>query len=224
MITTVLIDIDNTLLDFNKCSRKAMIDACTAANIEFTENMVSTFHKINDTLWIKIESGSLTRDELHKVRWNMIFKEMGIDGDGIKFENDFVSGIYESHEPVDGARELLCYLSQKYTICAASNGSYDQQLHRLTKARMIEYFSHLFVSEKIGFAKPSNLFFEKCLEQLKNVDKSEIILIGDSLTADIEGGRNFGIKTCWYNHNVKPVNGKEADYTVNLLSEIKNIL
>lgn len=223
MITTLLIDIDNTLLDFGKCSRNAIVKGFQDNGLIFREEYIDIFHSVNNILWAQIEDGSLTREKLHKIRWGLVFEKLGISADGEKFEKNFVNAIHESHEPVDGAMEFLSYLCEKYTLCAASNGPYEQQCHRLECAGMKKFFTHIFVSDDMGCAKPKIEFFEECQRRLKNIPKNEIMLIGDSLTADIAGGKNFGIATCWFNYG-KTDEKSGADYNIKSLLEIKNIL
>lgn len=223
MITALFIDIDNTILDFGKCSRQSVKDGFRDFGLKYNEGVMDVFHKVNDRLWLKIEDGTLTREGLHEIRWKTVFQELGIEADGVAFEKQFVSNLHESSEPVDGAYEFLEYLSNKYTLCAASNGPYEQQCHRLKKAEMLKYFSHVFVSEDIGVSKPDIKFFTECQKRLGGISKEKLMLIGDSPTADIKGGRDFGIRTCWF--NIKGSNENVlCDYVINSLSEIKNIL
>ncbi len=225
MIKAVLIDIDNTLLDFHKCSDEAMCLAARDFGIDFPENYFETFTEINNSLWEKIEKGELTRQGLFKVRWNLIFEAMGIKADGEAFEELFREYIKSSTIPVHGAEELIEYLSGKYYVCVASNSELAQQEKRLRKAEMLPYIKKIFTSEEIGFAKPSAEFFEACKEGLSSFSKNEIMLIGDSVTADIEGGKKFGLKTCWFNFAKKPdAVCDSADFIVDDLLQIKNIL
>ncbi len=225
MIKAVLIDIDNTLLDFHKCSDEAMCLAAEEYGITFPENYFETFTKINNSLWEKIEKGELDRQGLFKIRWKLIFDAMEIDADGIAFEETFRGNIKACAIPVDGATEILPYLSEKYHVAVASNSEFAQQEKRLRKAEMLPFIKNIFTSEEIGFAKPSQGFFEACKKELPQFEKEEIILIGDSITADIEGAKNFGFKTCWFNYKKIPdAECETADYIVNDLIEIKNIL
>lgn len=225
MIKAVLIDVDNTLLDFNKCAASSIKAGFEKYGIEYNDGVFPVFERVNDSLWLRIEQKTLTIDELHKIRWNMIFNELGIDRNGSEFELLFVENIHESCIPVDGALDLVKYLSEKYIVCVASNASYNQQKNRLTKAGMFEYFKELFVSKEIGFPKPTKEYFDICLSKLSPITKDETIMIGDSLSADIEGGVKYGMKTCWYNHNNEKIPPDlKADFTVSKLSEIKNIL
>lgn len=224
MIKAVFIDIDNTLLDFNKCALWSMKKSFEDYNLNFKEQMFDTFNLVNNRLWLEIEKGKLTKEELYACRWNMIFAILGIDVDGVQFENVFYSYLTESAEPVDGALETLKYLSGKYIVCAASNASYEQQIKRLDNAELTEYFDKIFISEQIGFSKPKKEFFEKCFEEIAPILPSESIMIGDSLTADVGGGKAAGMKTCWYDHNATFEESPVPDFTVRTLAEIKNYL
>ena len=224
-IKAVLIDIDNTLLDFNKGAEIAVEMAFNECGIDYKKHYIDTFIEQNDLLWQKIERGELTREGLHKIRFNTIFNVLGITADGIKAETEFRKALFNIAVPVDGALELLQYLSKKYKLYCASNAIYNQQINRLTLSNMIDYFSGFFISEKIGHQKPTKEFFDHCLNNLNGVKVSEIIMIGDSLTADILGAKNYGIKSIWYNaQNKENKNKVQPEYTVNKLLQIKEIL
>ncbi len=225
MIKIVLIDIDNTLLDFNKCASFSMRKAFEDIGLKAPDNLEAEFHKVNNALWLGIEKGTVTKDELHDNRWNMILKNIGIEYDGVILEKLFRKYLDVSREPVDGAVEILKYLSSKYEVYAASNAFYSQQTNRLKMAGMSEYIKGVFVSEKIGFEKPSKEYFDKCFELLGNPLRNEVIIIGDSLSADISGGVRCGIKTCWFNPGKSDIpQDYKIDYVVNRLNEIENYL
>lgn len=225
MITNVLIDVDNTLLDFNKCAEEAIKIGFSKWNIEYNEKVFPVFLEVNDSLWQKIETGEIDKPTLYQLRWKTIFERLGIDADGPVFEQDFRNIFSESKEPVDGAYDILDYLSEKYTVSVASNASYWQQMKRLTNSDMLKYFANIFNSEQIGYPKPEKKFFDACFEKLGNIPKDEVIIIGDSLSADINGGAAYGIKTLWFNYGKIPVpKESKADFIVKSLDEIKNIL
>ena len=225
MIRTILIDIDNTLLDFHKCADRCIRQGFRELGLPYTDRTFPTFITINDQLWRDIEQGRLTREGLRQVRWDRIFRELDLRADGVAFERRYAQLLHESHIPVDGAPELLEYLSGTYDLYVASNASEEQQAHRLRLAGMLRYFKGMFVSQEIGAPKPSRAFFERCMERLGDPPKEEVLLIGDSLTADMQGGVDFGLRTCWYNHNHLPRDtAPPVDYTVDHLREIMEIL
>lgn len=225
MIKTVFIDIDNTLLDFDVCATFAMSKGLEKYGRKYEDGFFACFKKINDELWRRIENGALTKDGLKKIRWNLVFDAFGIKGiDGCEFEDVFHDFLAVSAEPVCGADELLSYLSGKYKLYATSNGPYNQQNFRLEKADMKKYFSGLFISEAVGAMKPSKEFFDYCFENIDE-NRNEVIIVGDSLSADIDGGNNAKIKTIWFNHDKIEVPAvKTWDYYVESLNDIKNIL
>ena len=120
-IKAILIDIDNTLLDFNKGGKIAMEKAFIECGLAYKDEYFKVFIRENDLLWLKIERGELTRQGLHKVRFQIIFDAIGIIGDGDKAEIEFRKALFNVAETVDGANELLKYLSQKYKIYSLAN-------------------------------------------------------------------------------------------------------
>ena len=225
MIKAILLDVDNTLIDFNKSAEWSMRKCFEEYNLEMTDDVIPTFHRINDELWRRLEKGTITKPQLHKIRWQTIFNELGIKADGPSFEQKFIEYVPQAGIPVEGAKELLDFLYGKYIICYASNSSKYQQMIKLTKADMLKYADHLFISDEIGVAKPAKEYFEECMARLAPLKKEEVILIGDSLTADIEGGVNFGIKTIWFDYLKKgKAEGVKPDYTVTKLEEISSLL
>ena len=205
MIKAVFIDIDNTLLDFDAYVKDAMKTGFEKYGLpEYKEEMFDTFTTENAKLWHALEDGELTFNELIKIRWNIIFKALGMSFDGVKFETYFREYLNQSAIPVKGSIELLEHLKDKYILCAASNGPYEQQINRLKIGNMHHYFSHFFISEKIGASKPAKEFFDYCFNELdKDILPSEVIIIGDSLSSDMEGGISSGLKTCYYDRSGK---------------------
>ncbi len=225
MIKAVLIDIDDTLLDFRKSANTAIRICFEKYGLLFTPHVIDTFHTINDELWRKIERKEITKQEMYGLRWVTIFKELGIERDGFEMEALFRSTLSGIAEPVDNAYELLEYLYKKYPLFAASNSSFEHQRKRMTQSDMLKYFQKMFVSETVGALKPAKEFFDFCFNEMGNPNPSEVVIIGDSLTSDISGGVSYGLKTIWFN----PVNKElppnlSPSYTVNDLKEIKEIL
>ena len=226
MVKAVFLDVDNTLLDFDRCGVVAMRQGFEELGLPFEDWMYfDTFNHINDPLWEQIERGELTREELFAKRWNLVFDALGITGDGPAFEKRFHDILLSAAVPVDGAVELATYLHEKYTVCVASNAFYHQQVKRLKLAGIAPYIDHYFISEQLGADKPSKAFFDAALASLPGVRADECVMIGDSLTADIAGGVNAGIPTVWFNRlNVPVPNGCKADHIVTSLAAIRQIL
>ncbi len=218
----ILIDIDNTLLDYDAYTEQALIKGFKRFKLgDFNEHVIEVFHHENDLLWREIEKGTLTFEELQKIRFNKVFSALNIDFDGVRFEAYYRDELFESAIPIKNAYKMLEYLKDKYTLAVASNGPYNQQLHRLEIADMKKYFSYFFISEKLGYSKPAKEFFEKAFLELKeDISKDEICIIGDSFTSDMAGGSNVGIKTCFFNKKGIELKDTKVDYVINDLADV----
>lgn len=200
----IFIDIDNTLLDFDAYIRQTMAEGFAHFGLRpYEPYMEEVFHRENGKLWHQIEAGTLTFRKLEQIRWNNVFRALQIDFDGPVFEKYFRAALYDSAIPVDGAMELLRALHGSYSLAVASNGPYEQQLHRLELADMKPYFDWFFVSEKLGVSKPAAAFFDGAFAELNKgretpVRPADCVIIGDSLTSDMAGGRGYGMRTCYF--------------------------
>lgn len=222
-ITTVLIDIDDTLLDFTRCAKWSMTAAAAELGLHLPPNAYEVFARINPTLWRGIERGKMTPEELYRDRWNLIFKELHIAFDGVRFERHFLEKLSYSTVPVDGAVDALQYLHGKYRVFAASNGPYGQQVQRMKLAGMAPYLDGYFISEQIGHAKPDRAFFAYCRRAAHAGSPEEMLMIGDSLTADVAGALAFGMHVCWLDR-AQTLQAQSGVPTVHALSELKTIL
>jgi len=217
-IRVVMLDVDNTLLDFNRCAVLSAKAAGAVFGFEVPDTLFGIFKPINDALWKDLEKGVLTSAELFDIRWQRIFEAMGLE-EGLKvggkaFEREFQRHLETVTEPIDGALELIRYLSGKYILSIASNGPYNQQVGRLISAEMMPYIGieHVFVSAEVGETKPQKPFFDVCFQRLSKtlgpLKAGEVCMIGDSLSADIAGAKEYGMQTIWYDHDRR---GRDAD-------------
>lgn len=226
MCKAVFLDVDNTLLDFNACATLSLRRAFARVGVaRDAAEAFPVFRRVNDALWLSLERGEITREQLHAVRFTRVFEALGVEADAAAAEQTFFTGLHDTAEPVDGARELLAYLHGKYRVYVASNSSYDQQHRRLGLAGMLPDIDALFVSASLGANKPSRAFFDACFAQLPGLAPGECVMIGDSLSADIAGAADYGMRTVWFNHDHVPVPSPcPADHVVDRLAEIRDIL
>ena len=230
MIKVVFIDIDNTLLSFDGYVKYCMKEGFHQFGLkEYEPYMFDVFTEENNKLWNQLEKGTLTFEHLEEIRWANIFKRLGIAFDGITFEKYFREQLYSNAIIEEHAYEMVEYLSKKYILCLASNGPYEQQCNRIKIAHLDHFFQYSFISEKFGVSKPSTEFFEKSFFELNENREDKILpeetmIIGDSLSSDMQGGLNYGMHTCYFNRNKKSGISNKIEYIVNDLLEIKNIL
>ena len=223
MIKAVLIDIDDTIFDFEKCSKNSFLKTLEKFNLKFKEEDFSYFNKVNDILWTKQKLGEINIKEVFIKRDYLMGKYFNIDIEKGLFNDLFVKFLYDEIEMVDGIEDLLLYLSDKYKIFTASNGIYKMQENRLKKSNLDKYFDKIFVSDKIGYEKPDKRFFQKIMDITK-YSNDDLIMIGDSIKSDIIGAKNSKIKSIYFNKEDKKISDKNFTYQVKNLSEIKKIL
>lgn len=199
MIKFVFLDLDDTILDFHKAEQKALANTLTHFGVEPTQKVLDLYHIINKAQWERLERGELTRDEVKIERYRILYSELGIALSPKDTTAYYESQLAIGHYFIDGAESLLEQLDGKYLLYIASNGAEKVQSSRLSSAGIEKYFDGIFISENLGYNKPDKRFFEKCFNEIPGFDKSKAVMIGDSLTSDIKGGKNAEIKTIWFN-------------------------
>ncbi len=225
MIKFVFLDLDDTLLDFREAEKSALSTALTHFGISPEKNILDRYHEINKAQWERLERGELTREQVKTERYRILFSELGIDISPAEFTHYYESRLGVGHWFIDGAEELLEALYGKYSLFLASNGAQRVQNSRLDSAGIKKYFDKVFISEQIGCNKPDKGFFDKCFAKITHFDKSQAVIIGDSLTSDIKGGKNAGIKTIWFNQSCcENRTDTTPDFEVSALSQIPDLL
>jgi len=221
MIHTILLDLDDTLLDFQKAERAALVKTLTELNIEPKEETLARYSVLNLAQWRLLEKGELSRDEVKLRRYRLLFEEIGADCSAQKAAELYEGYLGIGHYFIDGAEELLDVLSMDYSLYLVTNGTARVQEGRIESAGIAGYFKGIYISEKIGFNKPSKEFFDHCFAQIPDFEKEEAVIVGDSLTSDIQGGKNAGVKTIWFNPtqsvNASPI---RPDYEIMNLQEL----
>ena len=223
----LLFDIDGTLLDFSKAEAENIFDTLRASGIDPTSEMASAYSDINDSLWKLLEKGEIDRETLKYRRFELLFERYGITADAKKTSATYIALLEEKAYLYDGAIELCKYLSDRADAYIVTNGTLSVQESRLKKSGLLPYFKDVFISEKIGYAKPDPRFFEYAAERIPNFPKEKAVIIGDSLSSDIAGGIAYGIDTVWYSPDNKPVPAELADkitFVARSYAEIKDFL
>jgi len=221
----LLFDLDNTILDFDKGERAALSEAFRRFQIEPTEKLLEDYHRINIKFWERLEKGEITRIEVLEGRFDELFRLYGIDCTGEKIQGVYEKNLGTHFDFMAGAKELLEKLYEKNDLYIVSNGCAEIQASRIEGANLRKYFKDFFVSENIGYDKPDKRFFDYCFLSIPDFERERAIVIGDSLTSDIKGGKNAGVRTCWFNIGGKPVPiFNRPDYVISSLDELPGTL
>ncbi len=224
MYKFILLDIDNTILDFDKTEKNSFKKIIESFSIEYNSDVLSQYKRINTSLWKLLEQGKTTKDIVLNTRFSEFFKLYNIDVNGAEVEKQFRQYLNESSDLIPNAKNTLLELKRRgKKLYTASNGVYSTQVQRLTNAGILDLFDDMFISEKIGFEKPSICFFEYCLNNIKDVERDKIIMVGDNISSDIQGALNIGIDSCYYRYD-KDIDCLNASYTINDISELLDIV
>lgn len=225
MIKHIFLDLDNTILDFDIAEDVALTRVMKEFGIDVTDENKKTYIKINEEEWGMYERDEKTQDALRVDRFSRFFEAIGNKHSGKEGEALYTKYLSVGHWFVDGALELLQDLSKDYKLYLASNGISSIQRGRLSSAKIDEYITDTFISQEIGVNKPSKEYFDYCFSKIEGFRPEEAIMIGDSLSSDIKGAVNAGIKSIWFNRK-QQANKKsfKPDYEVNMLEDIKGII
>lgn len=224
MIEFLFLDLDDTILDFHKAERIAISRTIREFGVEPAEEILSLYHEINDWHWKQLEQGRLTRAEVLVNRFGVLFEKMGKEVDAAKCAKIYEKNLSTGHYFLPGAEEAVDSLHKKYRLFLASNGTAVVQKSRMTSANLYRFFEKVFVSQEIGHNKPSRAYFEGCFAQIPGFDRKKAMIVGDSLTSDIQGGINAGIKTVWVNPGHRQSGEIKPDYEIEALSQLEALL
>ena len=222
---SIFLDLDNTILDFTMAQRCALSRTLSERGIEPTEDVLQRYDELNIYCWEQLEDGAMTRDEVLRRRFELLFEELGLSLSGQEATERYEGQLHFDHWFIPGAEELLKTLAPVHDLYLASNGVASVQHSRIASAGIEPYFKGIFISEELGAVKPQREFFEACFARIPGFDPARALMVGDSLTSDIRGGINAGIRTCWLNYNNKP--GREdirPDYEIHAITELPALI
>lgn len=224
MIKHIFIDLDDTILDFKKAEAKALSNTLISFDIEPTDEIIKLYSDINQSQWKLLEKGEITRQRLLTRRFELFYEALGLDISSEETQKIYEVKLSQGHFFMPNAEKMLESLYEKYDLYLASNGTAHVQEGRIKSANIERFFKDIFISQRVGAVKPKKEFFDYCFNTIKDFNKENAIIIGDSISSDILGGKNAGIKTCLYNPKRLDVPEGTADFMVFDLLEFENLL
>ncbi len=222
----IIFDADETLFDFKKSERDAFKNTMLEFDIEYDENHhLKIYHDINTAIWKEFECGLITQEKLKIERFKRLSHSLNTAFDEGKFAKAYMKHLSLASFLYEDSMDLVESLHKNYRLTIITNGLKDVQDKRIRKSVIGKYFEDIVISEEVLVSKPDPRIFEQTLNNIRHTDKSKVLIVGDSLTSDIQGGINFGIDTCWFNPD-KMVNktGINPTYEIFNLMELKDIL
>ena len=222
----LLFDLDHTLLDFDAAEDVALSQLLNEEGVEDIQAYKNYYVPMNKALWKDLELKKITKQELVNTRFSRLFAHFGIEKDGAYLAERYQFFLSKQGQIFPGVEELLKNLiHQGYELYAATNGIPFIQTGRLERSGIAPFFKEIFISEQLHTQKPDAEFYEKIGSRIPNFDKKNALMIGDSLSADIQGGNNAGIDTVWYNpHHLENKTQAQPTYEVHSYQALLEIL
>jgi len=221
-----LFDADNTLYDFDKASAHALKTLFGEYDIHYTDDIPMRFIDIGIPLWHSYEKGGMSDKELQRLRFVQLFKELDVQHDPIEFNAKYLYELGKCAFLIDGALDICKNIAVRgKQLFIVTNGFLASQESRQRHSPIKEYISGAFISETIGHKKPSQEYFEHVFSHMPQAKKENIIIVGDSLSADIAGGNAAGIDSCWFNiHGIENRTKAAPTYEISKLREFEKFI
>ena len=223
----LLWDIDGTIINFELAERAAIRSLFKRFKLgDCSDEMLMYYSQINKRYWQLMESGKIKKDKILVERFIEFFSYKGINSDiAAEFNKEYQIALCDTIVFNDDAIDIIKHQKKTCKIIIVTNGTEVVQEKKLERSGLNDIVDNVFISELVGFEKPNIKFFEKVILEVGIKDLKEALIIGDSLTSDIQGGHNIGIDTCWYNpKNEENTTLLNPTYTIRNLHELENII
>ncbi len=223
----LLLDADNTLLDFNRAEETAFYAAFSASGLYADAQIYARYHEINDELWRQLERGEVTRARLIVLRFEKLLAELGAEDNGKSQEisDRYFIELGRQKFLLDGALEVCRELAVRYPLYIITNGNTAIQESRFRGCGLESFIREVFISEKLGVSKPSAAYFACVKEAVGDSDSAHYLVVGDSLTSDIDGAAAAGMDAVWLDHSGNgDTRGREIPYIIKDIRELPALL
>ncbi len=223
----LLFDADNTLFDFNKAEKYAFLSVRAVCPAAFGEDTYHIYHAANDRMWKRLERGEITKEKLRSERFREYLSECRIS-----FDEELIATITEYYPKslgkcsflLEDAYEVVCNLSCDYEIYIITNGLKDVQTARFSSSPIRKFIKNVFISEEVGYDKPDVRYFRTVIDAVGDPDTSKYLVIGDSLTSDIDGANAAGLDSVYFTPSGKEIGGRVVNFRISRLTELYGIL
>lgn len=221
----LLFDADNTLFDFDQAERNAHLLLCRAHGLAFSEEGYQLYHKCNADLWRDFDRGLCTKEYLLVERFRRYLAITGERADPEALNRDHLRALGEGAMLLPGAEELCRVLSRDHRLYLLTNAVASVQKARFANSAIAPYFQGVFISEEVGVGKPDPAYFEYVFRAVPGLARDNALVIGDSLTSDVQGANNAGLPCCWFNPKGQPwPQSLRIDYEIRALEELYAIV
>ncbi len=223
----MLFDADRTLFDFDVSEKKAFSKIVPKYGVPFTEENYILFKRINDEHWNLLEKGEVEKRRMLVRRFEFFLSALGVSSERAADLNDeYLHALSEESLAFEESLPLLTELNRRgKRIFLITNGVDFVQNGRISRSPLKVFFEKVFISDEIGYEKPSTKFFDVVMRSIDGFNKEKAVVIGDSLSGDVKGANQSGLDCVWLNKNNAALPDEyKANYIINSLNELYEIL
>lgn len=218
----ILTDLDDTLFNFTESSRRALRETFSCLSLANAMERAAEFLPINQELWERFERGEIEKASIYAERFRRFFALVGEQADPVAANAVYKDRLWRQRIFMPGCEALLQTLRPSCRIYVITNGAIETQKRRLAGSGIADRFDGVFISEEMGCRKPEKRFFDLIFERIGPEKRSRAIVLGDSLTSDMQGGRNAGLPTCFY--GPAGLADGRCDYVISSLLEFPAVI
>jgi 2-haloacid dehalogenase len=221
----LLLDADGTLFDYDRAEATALAHTFEQAGHGFQPGYAQVYQQINERMWLAYERGEISQERLRISRFEQLLEAVQVDADPHAFNVRYLKHLAAAAHLIDGAEEVVRALYGRVGMVLITNGLAEVQRSRLARSMLHGYLDAVVISEEAGAAKPDRRIFDVAFAEMDHPRKEDVLIVGDSLTSDIQGGSAYGIDTCWFNpQGVPRTMDVDVRYEIERLGELLNIV
>lgn len=203
MITALLLDLDDTLID----DRGAMADAVVLFRSQHKlcpdedDRSISTrWDEIGRALWRQVARGEVGLEEQRRIR---LRKTFGLDFSDREADSLFTSylAIYESCWRLMPGTDAFLSKTGHLPRAIVTNGNGMQARRKLERLNLSRNFQFVVTPDDCGARKPDAEIFKQAL-RLFGVTPAHVLMVGDSEEADIAPALALGMKAFHVNPQI----------------------
>lgn len=221
-------DLDNTLFDFDTCAVMSLKECFEKYKLDVWFSDFNVFYTvysdINIRLWNEYKQNMLKKNDVKYGRFRETLAVKNIKDESLvkNLAEDFLKFCANKNILVDDAIQVVKKLHETYNLYIISNGFIEVQNRKMDLTGLAPFFKKVVLSEQVKAQKPSREIFEYAVKSV-NARKSESVMIGDNIDADIAGAQAFGMDQVYFDYNRMPENHGLATFTVSKLKELLQI-
>lgn len=225
-IKAVFIDLDHTLWDLEKNAQETLTELFEYYDFQKhtdakASEFIERFSFYNKMLWEKYNLGEIKKAFLREERFKLALDDIKIP-ENLRPQNmwaTFLNKCPDKTNLMPHAIETLDYLTGKYPLYLITNGFVETQHRKLNNSGLDKYFKGLIISEETGFQKPMKEIYDLAVNKA-NIAHHQSVMIGDSISADVEGALNAGLHAVYYNPDRLEIEKPKKAVEINSLLEL----